>query len=295
MSDLSWYDNLPLHLKNCITKISQEFSSSEEIKQEISRLSKTFGSCSNILQVAVFNSFSSRELFSQEETFLCCYHFLKNKTLPLGKILSIGKNVILRYTINERLIIKWFRKNSLTTSYEIDIYNKLKSLGCSLPYFSSKYRFWNDPVLILERMEELTEKDDYVKLGVHVLEQLEYLHTFGVHNDIKPNNILRLNNRYYLIDYGGVACRPFKNGYLRWNWSSRWTSQKIHGRKQVTTPRNDFFELGYTMNALEHSLRRDFEVRNDFSPKLQKYMDYVRSLRVITRKTYRDLKTILQK
>lgn len=233
---------------------------------------------------------------------LVIYHRWKGgRSFSVEKILSQGKRVRIFLCREElqgkRVVAKWFRCQERTVEEESSNYERLKSLGCPLPFFSTRYRLWNEPLLLLEKLEPLGEKEDYLRLGREILQQLEHLHTFGVHNDIKVNNIMKRGENYLLIDYGGVATKPFLYGYLRWTWSEKWTCQKFHGKKQVTTAKHDFIELGYTMNALENlSLEGSLgNVREGFRGKIREYMNYVRGLREesVTKQDYQQLKQIL--
>lgn len=300
MSNLSWYGSLQPYLRECVERVLPKYKDDERVVRGAARLEKRHGRGENILPVAVLTSIPPRELLMNDNLGLVwCYHRTKRIILCLERIIiSRGKNVRIVSCKDKPWVIKWFRKGSLTVEYETSIYRGLKKKGCPLPYFSPSYRFWNDPVLVLEMMEEIGKDDDYREMGCQVLCQLEHLHTFGVHNDIKPGNIMKRGEKYFLIDYGGVASERLEYGYRRWTWSGTWTSQKIHVKDQVTTHKNDLIELGYTLNALRKlSLGEGGDVRCGFEGEVGAYMDLVRKMdkRRTGHFDYSDLKNILKR
>lgn len=246
----------------------------------------------------VLESISAPELMNSKcLPFLYVYHKKKSKRYHLEKPFSRGQHVRLLRMIEKPLVVKWYRSGDRTSAYEISVYEKLKSLGCPLPYFSGDYLFWEEPVLVMEELSPLGKKEDIYKLGRQVLIQLSYLHTFGVHCDIKPDNILKQEKEgekttYFLIDFGGVAQEKLKWGYKRWIWSKHWTSQKPHTRKQIASHKHDFKELAYTMNALKNP---GVDHREDFSGRLKKFMERVNKVdkRKVDPKDYEDLINLL--
>jgi serine/threonine protein kinase len=224
------------------------------------------------------------------------YVYYKDDILPIDKPFGKGEHMRICDVKDKPLVVKWYRSGDRTSQYEINVYKKLKSLGCPLPYFSGKYSFWNEPVLVMERLERLDKKEDINKLGRQVLIQLSYLHTFGVHCDIKPDNILKRVNddkvSYFLIDYGGVAMEKLNWGYKRWIWSKHWTSQTPHIKKQIASCKHDFKELGFTLNALKNP---GVNHREEFTGKIKKYMNRVEKVdkRKVDQKDYEDLIKIL--
>lgn len=282
-----WFNNLPPLLRKNIEEVSSYLEEKEGKKSLLELL----------LQVK-----PEKLLKEVPLSKLLIYHRWKSgKSFSIDKVLSKGKYVRILLCKEElrgkKIVAKWFRFQERTVEEESNNYEKLKKLGCPLPFFTTHYRFWNEPLLIMEQLQPLGKQEDYLALGRDVLEQLEYLHNFGVHNDIKVNNIMKGVNRYFLIDYGGVAKKPFQYGYLRWTWSEKWTCQKIHSQDQVTTAKHDFIELGYTMQALSNFSSQGCygEIRKKFSGKIKEYMSYVRGLREesITKGDYQQLKNIL--
>jgi hypothetical protein len=208
--------------------------------------------------------------------------------------------VVVRGTRNNRLpvVIKWSHTNMRNMQHEIDIYKRLRKMNCPVPWFSTSFQLLNTKVLVLEELQVLGPQDDEFEMSKQIIQQLKYLHEFGCHNDIKPGNIMRRktlqekqensefnhaivsNHEYFLIDHGGVAIKRFDYGYKRWTWTPKFTSQKRREHAQITTPKNDLLELGYTMKAiqamrLDKNDKRRQIVKSGFDGKLKKYMDYV--------------------
>ncbi|AHH01974.1 hypothetical protein pv_408 [Pithovirus sibericum] len=307
MSNLSWFRNLPEALREQLMDVCDDFSKDERVRSELEKLRSKHGKQKKevLLAVAVLTRIPPTELMNEKWLRkLCCYHYKRDKTLTLSKPFTSGKHVRLFHTKDHRgraLVAKWYRSGSRSADYEIQVYRKLKHLGCPLPYFSKSYRFWNDPVLVMEKLDELGPDEDYYQMGREVLDQLRYLHSFAIHNDIKIGNVMKKVSRgettYYLIDYGGVAQERLEHGFRRWIWSKHWTSQKPHKSEQVTTAKHDLIELGYTMNGLRNLKkgRKDADARANFKGKIRRYMDRVRVVdpENIRSRDYEDLIEIL--
>lgn len=144
--------------------------------------------------------------------------------------------------------------------YETRICRKLRNMKCPLLWFSSSFYFWDTPILVYEILSPLSHDDDPCRVGQAILEQLKYLHRFGVHNNIKLRNIgVRITKEpvpkreYFLFDYGGVAIEKLEFGYRRYTWQRNYSSQTPKENNQVTTPINDLLELGYCLNKIATS------------------------------------------
>jgi hypothetical protein len=185
---------------------------------------------------------------------VCCYTASGDR-LWLEKIIVKGSHVCVMQGRHRGrpVVVKWYQSKSRNVSYETNIYKKMRSLGAKVPWFSGKWSFWGHPVLVMEKLESLGCQDDPVHVAVEVLKQLKILHTFGIHCDIKPGNIMRSRDGkdVYLIDYGGVAIDRLGCGYRRWIWSPKWTCRKAHEKYQVATPYDDFRELAHTVKAMQ--------------------------------------------
>jgi hypothetical protein len=214
---------------------------------------------------------------------------------------------------------------------DIDIVSKnraQKLVYRVLPYFSSSYMMYGQPVLILELLEKLDQTDDPYNIGFEIIHHLYYIHQIGVHTDIKPENIMKIARMsdgkkkmfYYLIDFGGMTCDRFPGGgYRRFVWSPKWTSQikpnwykelgmegKETEKVRQTCPRFDFIELGITMRVFQITSKlptvpSDIDERylhdyTKYKGRLKKYMEYVLSLpnsETYPQEVYRKLQDIL--
>lgn len=191
------------------------------------------------------------------------------------------------------------------TSHEMAIYSKLKDVGCPVPWVSQKFLFWEQPVLVMRKLDVLDSTDDEYEVASQAIEQLEYLHKFAVHSDIKPGNIMKLWNdgegiRYFVIDYGGATTIKFKDGYQRWIWSPRYTSQPRGEKQQVTYPKVDLLELAYTMRELQLIRSRDrhneTDIKTGFKGRLKRYVKQVERLsNHPSADDYRALRSLLSK
>jgi hypothetical protein len=282
-----------------------------------SKLRKTLSFC------FILDMISPMQLLSNEMTMRAtfCYD-LNNRRINFIKPLKIGKHacVMLGYFENkdnslelqdyakdifssthpekDELVIKWYQSEKRDVTFESGIYKKLSEMGCPLPYFSTNFMYWNQPVLVIEKLEEIGFDDDEKLVGVHVIFQLFYIHKLGVHCDIKPQNIMKKRTKkethYYLIDFGGLATEKFHDGYRRWLWSPKWSSQKPHKKNQIVYPKHDLIELAFTLNYIKTKGSDDF--RNNFKGKLLRFVKYLRNMNNTPEsKDYRNLIEILIK
>lgn len=218
-----------------------------------------------------------------------CYNDI-GEIITLNKIIQKTDHVRVMFgTLNGRtMVVKWYGSEKRDTTFEMENYRQLRDIGCPVPWFSAKFEILGEPVLVMEKLSNLGSSDNPYRMGMDVLGQLKFLHTFGIHCDIKPGNVMKRSEgkdggtKYYLIDYGGVAKDKMSGGYRRWVWSGKWTSQKAHEKHQVCTPYADFVELGFTMRAIQIWKREEETcdtkkeaVRSAFSGRLAEYMKQV--------------------
>lgn len=318
-----YYKQLPKALRHQIDKISEKLNSNVDVQvyktQILNSLSRdkynkfSLNMKSSIaLRLAILLKFNYSLFLTPEwwDIGLYCYDDSGNRVFIKEKIAQTARVFVASGLRNNKkpVVVKMYKSTKLDTSYEIDNYVKLKATGCKMPWFSSTYKFWNHPVLVMEKLEPITKEDDEYLIATHVLEQLEYLHTFAIHNGLKPNNIMKKikNNKiqYFTIDYGGSATKKLKYGYLRFKRSPPTTSQP-KAKKQITTAVNDFIELGYTMKMLQLrrrklscKIRKNKKtgkivdpVRSNFKGRLFAYMKRINKIdpRNVTHKDYQDL------
>lgn len=139
--------------------------------------------------------------------------------------------------------------------HEMERWDLLKKTGAKLPEYFTGFTFWNTPIMIMQQLLPLDKFDNCYEVGLQVLDFLEKVHVLGVHNDLKPENIMKSYTdskkiEYFVIDYGGFTMEKRHYGFKRKTWSTRWTYQ-TEASNQVTTPKYDLLELGGTMKGMQ--------------------------------------------
>lgn len=305
------YEELPEALKKQLAKLYPQFEDDSDVAPEVESLYRKldrkqhrYPNIKKIVQrIAMLNRIAPDYLFDEKWfPFAYCYN-TRGHLVRLEKTITIGKHVFVmlgRLDDNLPVVVKWYQSSRHDTLYEIKMYKRLRNLKCPTPWFSSTYSFWDSPVLVMEKLQPLNEDDDPGKVAAAVLRQLVYLHRFGVHNDLKPGNIMKRVTSdgvtYFIIDHGGVATQRYRHGYRRWIWSPKWTCQRPHASNQVTTGKHDFLELGFTWKTMENWVTGDKEIRHGFKGKLARFMDRVAEVneKHITERDYDDLIAIAE-
>lgn len=308
---LEIYYQLPEPLKKQMAKISDKLEGDSEIKKETEKMYSKMKHNKHNLTSAEIKKIAQRlavlkaippEYLLEHENFwphVSCYDD-KGHQVTLKKVISKGRHVVVLEGLLDNeipVVVKWYESDRRDTSYEISIYTRLRKMKeCQTPWFSSTYKFWDFPVLVMEKLDPLQKEDDEFAMAKDVLEQLITMHKFGVHNDIKPGNVCvrRLKDGscvYLVIDFGGFTMQKLSYGYLRWIWSPKWTSQKPHGKNQVTTAKNDFIELVFTLKTMQNWRTGDDKIRTGFTGYLAKMWERVEQVdpRNIKLKDYQDL------
>lgn len=292
------YRSFPDELKHQIKVLAPEFSKDSRVLETYRTIMGSFPYQGHvdveIWGYAMVSAIPVLEIVQKTRfNILRCYNE-RGHLIKLENEITSGKHVRLYSATHLRtgrqVIVKLYQSSSgRDTSYENGIYRRL---GKPEPCFSTAYFLWGCPVLVMAPLRPLDTKDDEYEMGIQVIQQLRYLHRFGVHCDIKPGNVmkrLRYNGkkRYLVIDYGGVSVETKAHGYRRWVWSPKWTSQprrsENEGRDVIATAKNDLIELGYTMKTLQNdkqgiSNRKEGQtdpIRSGFTGRLKQYMDYV--------------------
>lgn len=211
------------------------------------------------------------------------------------------------------VVCKYYKSSKKDIEFELECYRKLRISGLSVPWFSSSYRVLDQPILVLGKLYpiDIEMGDDPYQMGIEVIDQLRYVHKIGVHNDLKPGNIMVNrddtfplgkaggNNgsayKYVIIDYGGTATQPLEYGFKRYTRTPKFTCQQKGEPNQITTGLHDLIELGYVMNFIEHIIseksnsdddssnssdddhkkKQPFDYRTQFKGKLMRYMSIV--------------------
>lgn len=319
------YNKLPEAFRSQLRLINKQFESSRRVQDTYTELKRRYGARAHFIElfiIAIFRTFRAPEMMEDNWlNQLSCYaptwagDEKRPSSVQLVKTLKNGKRVRViegrlcfpgnNKRCNMPVVVKWYQSDKRDITHEMGMYTRLKELGCDIPWFSQRFCFWQEPVLVIEKLEALSLDDDENELGVDVIRQLKFIHRFGVHCDLKPGNIMKKTQagrkKFYVIDYGGVATTPLRDGYARWLWTPRWTSQKKHEKNQVTYPKNDLIELGYTMRdmQIDHDHGRavkDKDPRSGFHGRLKKFMKKLESTpNYPTEKDYDSLISILSK
>lgn len=287
---VSYYENLPSPLKDQLEKLESLFKHNPDIRNDVKDLkgrcvitptngnrgmlnkNHTKSLCDPhgenipnleeiIYRLVILDKTDPRTFFTDKISAPVFCYKENGGNIFLNRPLMVGKDGQVYILSGKRdngaeVVVKWYRSRHRDTSYEIGIYNRLRSIKATLPWFSSSYQFLNTPVLVMERLYPLTVEDDEFEVGAVILKQLMVVHKIGVHNDIKPGNIMkRMDNGvpiYFLIDYGGMTTERYGYGYRRGVWTYKWTCQIPHTKNQITTGYHDFVELLFTMRTMQN-------------------------------------------
>ncbi|MNK72562.1 hypothetical protein D3C87_920440 [compost metagenome] len=263
----------------------------------------------------IYDSLSWWNLFNSHwfDT-LKCYTPSGNETISLDTFLkdSEGVRVVTGTMGNKNVVVKSINSKKHSIRSEMSYYLHLKEVGCPTPWFSTDFYFWGEPVLVIELLSPLDAYDDEIQLGLQIIDQLKFVHQFGCHSDIKPQNIMKKVTRdkktgkrmkqYFLIDFGGVADEEMEEGYRRWIWTRKWTSQEPHSADRIITCTNDFVELAYVMRAIQiwrskpvrktpkdGSKDGDFRKIKDYSGRLLSFMKAVCDHEITDHKTLQSI------
>lgn len=297
MNILDKYKQLPSPLRLQLRKIAHIFSNDKEVNHQYAKLLTDVPNDQRdsssirrkIFRMSIFLNIKPRFILKPTFVNLIICYSEDGPIIPITKILkSNHHSCLIEGKMSDLpVVIKWYQSSRRDCIYEINIYRRLYDMSCDLPWFSDKFKFWECPVIVMEKLYPLTQHDDEYKIGISVLRQLQKLHTFSIHCDIKPLNIMKKINgtstTYLLIDYGGATTERLGHGYRRWLWSPKWTSQESHKKNQIVTAKNDFMELGFTMRAMQNwrehnNNKNDGDFHSGYQGRLKKYMTYVKNI-----------------
>ena len=210
------------------------------------------------------------------------------------------------------VVVKWIlgTLGEGTIEDEMKRWQLVQSLGVKTPWIGYDFRFWDQPVLVLEVLQPLDTTDNEFVVGASIVGDLAKLYKVGVHSDLKPDNIMKRvtdKTEYFIIDYGGLATVPLLYGFKRYIWTPLYTSQ-VPATLCVCTGKNDLLELAYTMRGLQieedAAKRPDFyarfpderDARHGISFKLRAFLERVTAIdeRRIIDEDYNELLVILK-
>lgn len=320
------YNNLVDPLKTQLKTLDENLGESHKIRRIVRDLYKNISKNEiknkskrkKVARRMAFLEIKVRKLLSEKYMNFIHGYNDSGETINFQKMLHEDDHVRVMSGIslpsNTAVVSKWYKSKRKTIQFEIDIYNRMKQLGAPLLQYSTKFKVMNDPLLVMEKLENLTGEEDEFELGKQVLQQLQYLHTFTVHNDLKPGNIMKKitpeSTSFYLIDFGGCASLRLSYGYKRSCWTPYYCSQSISKKeKQITTAKSDLIELGFTMKGLQNMRNGNYKkvrfgdkkkgddpIRTGFEGKLAAYIDRCNLIdeTKIVKKDYDDLLLILQ-
>jgi hypothetical protein len=220
------------------------------------------------------------------ERFATHWSFLRDNTFPThaatGERLTFVRSLAIESTqmvflVADRQRQKWVVKlvpplsESRTVSHEESDYDRIDALGGQTPRRRSGFFYLGVPALVIEYLDPLDDDDDPREVGRQLLTtQLRFIHTFGVHCDLKPDNIRKRAGatvpRYFIIDMDldTIAEPPVLGRYRRDHWTPFYASQMV-SYNRYTSYRADLVELGYVMAQMV--MRRQYHLqRGIFEP-----------------------------
>jgi serine/threonine protein kinase len=216
-------------------------------------------------------------------------------------MISSGEGIrVIQGTLNDKEVcIKYYKSEKRDIGYEISIYEYLDTLGVNLPWYSTEFYVLDHKVLVIEKLEKLSSHDDEYQMAHDIVSQLRKVKCRGVHSDIKPSNIMKKEGQYTLIDFGGFTREKLEHGYRRWVWTEQWTSQRMHEKKQITTPKHDLVELCFSIKHIQNlksgKKSDDKNTKSGFSGRLLKFHERVMKInpKHVKDEDYLDLLDIL--
>ena len=124
----------------------------------------------------------------------------------------------------------------------------LDSTNCDSISDGHRYYYMVTPLMdvSLKNLKYENKPDKVQKVAQQILVALEYLHDRGYsHNDVKPDNIMRKDNVFYLIDFG--MCTKINKTSKHVGGTPRYQPLDSYEKMQNFTRVNDVESLLYTM------------------------------------------------
>lgn len=224
-------------------------------------------------------------------------------SISLTRILTkaVGEHVAVYYGLylDRPVVVKYYHgRKKKDIKYEISIMKYAQKIGMPIYWFSGSFTLLGRPVLVMEKLLNITPMDDIKQLVVDVLIQLKYLHSFCCHCDIKRGNVMKRtpesdklypnpyakNLTYFLIDYGGCAKNRDRYGFARHTFTPNYTSQP-RGKVVIVTFVHDLLELCYLANYLltRRETKLDFDHRHQIQPALNEFYQTIIHIKPQTR------------
>lgn len=131
----------------------------------------------------------------------------KEGRMTFVKSLSIASDQFVWLVQNDGTARQWVAKIATSAEKEIKNYERLKQAGgATVEIAEGEWMYGHKRMLVMEKLLPLDEYDDEAEIAIQLLtNQLPYLHTFAVHADLKPDNIMKRNKKdgsieYFIID-----------------------------------------------------------------------------------------------
>ena len=325
--NLKKYKSLPRPLKDQVSYLLKKFGTDSRIVKDAKLFMKDGVQDPKVAKkLAILKNFDTYDLIHKRFFDGIYAYDEKGRTVTFKKILTDTRPIEHVCLFKGRLhnpiekkdldvIVKWYESpRHGTVQDEIENYQALRDLGCKVPWFSSSYLFWKSEVLIMEPLNEVTGDDDEFEVVAQVVQQLKLIHKIGIHNDLKPPNIMwrpygdrpkgadRGDREYLVIDYGGMTTEKYEWGWYRKVWSPKWCAQERKPKKKkdrITSPYYDLLEAVYMAKSIQnHRKTKDWgsdrpkakkpHIRSGFKGKLKTLHDAVLEMdpKKITEKDY---------
>jgi len=181
------------------------------------------------------------------------------------------------------------------------------------PYIDDNFYMFTQQAMIIEKLESITREMvnvDLTNFSTQILDQLQHLHEFACHSDLKPDNIMKRigQEKYFIIDLGGISNIPSNYGYKRKSFTPLFTSQ-IEYLGVIITPKYDLLEFWFVLNyfTMDEERLAFYENKIKTKPSWWRYIyprantkmeDYMRLMAVtdersVTFRTYELLNIIM--
>lgn len=257
-----------------LTETSKRFvvNSTEEIRnvvgKKMSRNTKMYQTVFMRITLDYFRKDPHGGQVVIDEYFKEHWDILKTNTFPYnpktGKRLMWNRSLAIQADQNvylvtddadERWVLKWEGDGSTQEMLEERHYTNIDRLGGVTPRRIKGFYVLGISVLVLEYLEALDITDNPLEVGRQLIAtQLKYIHVFGLHNDLKPDNIRKRRGDppvYFIIDMDLDTSLMPGGTFKRNHWTPFYQSQPMFPFKfSYGSYRADLIELGSVMNQM---------------------------------------------